>query len=149
MVGRVERIWVKRVEGETPDEVSSATALANAGFEGNYRLGGRRQVTVLSAQAWDAVQKEMALTLDPALRRANVLVSGIDLEASKGRILRLGTVSILVRGETKPCNLMEAACPGLREALAPHWRGGIYGEVLTDGEITVGDAAAFQGPPSG
>ena len=83
------------------------------------------------------------MKLDPALRRANILVSGIDLEASKGRTLRLGSIWILVRGETKPCNIMEETCPGLKEALQPHWRGGVYGEVLEDGAIRVGDAVAW------
>ena len=45
MFGRIERIWIKRVEGTSPDEVSSAMVLAGEGIEGNYRLGGRRQVS--------------------------------------------------------------------------------------------------------
>ena len=143
MPGRIERLWIKRVEGRPLDPVSSATALADAGIEGNYRLGGRRAGDGSSSEAWNAAQKELSVKLDPALRRANILVSGIDLETSKGRTLRLGSISILVRGETKPCNIMEKTCPGLKEALQPHWRGGVFGEVLENGEIRVGDAVAW------
>ena len=87
------------------------------------------------------------MTLDPVVRRANVMVSGIDLEASKGQVLRLGASSILIRGETRPCNIMEAACPGLREALQPHWRGGVYGEVVEGGQVRVGDAVEWEESP--
>jgi MOSC domain-containing protein YiiM len=34
---------------------------------------------------------------------------------------------------------MDQAFPGLRAALAVGGRGGVYGEVLDDGEIAVGD----------
>jgi MOSC domain-containing protein YiiM len=46
-------------------------------------------------------------------------------------------------GETDPCGNMERAHPGLRAALTPNWRGGIYGEVLEGGTLSVGDAVSF------
>lgn len=144
MSGKVERIWIKRIGSGPLDEVQSAAAVAGSGLVGNYRQGGRRQVTVLSAEAWNAVQQELSTGLDPVLRRANVLVSGVDLADSKDRILQVGTTVLLIRGETKPCNIMEEACPGLREALLPNWRGGAYGEVLRNGEIRVGDAVEWK-----
>ena len=126
------------------DPVTTAIARNGAGLEGNLNQGGRRQVTVLSLEAWELVQEQLALPLDPRLRRANLLVRGIDLEASRGRILVIGSAALLIRGETKPCNLMERACPGLREALAPHWRGGAFGEVIRGGEVSLGDTVSWE-----
>jgi hypothetical protein len=34
---------------------------------------------------------------------------------------------------------MEEAHAGLQSALRPDWRGGVFGEVLDDGRIAVGD----------
>jgi MOSC domain-containing protein YiiM len=125
------------------DSTDAASAKAGTGLEGNINQGGKRQVTLLSSEAWDRVQQQLGLALDPGIRRANFLVSGIDLEETSGQVVRIGAVSIRIHGETKPCKMMEKACPGLRDALTPHWRGGAYGEVLDDGEIHVGDAVAW------
>lgn len=54
-------------------------------------------------------------------------------------VLRVGSCRLRVRGETRPCNLMDEAEPGLRTTLAPQWRGGVFAEVLDDGPITIGD----------
>ena len=141
--GRLEAIWLKRVQRASMDSADAASAKAGAGLEGNINQGGKRQVTLLSSDAWDRVQQQLTRSLDPSIRRANLLVSGIDLEETRGQVVRIGAVSIRIHGETKPCNLMEKACSGLRDALAPHWRGGAYGEVLSDGQIRVGDAVAW------
>ena len=49
-----------------------------------------------------------------------------------------------IRGETRPCHLMEAAVDGLRGALDPDWRGGAYGVALGDAVINVGDVVAWE-----
>src|SRR5262249_25262162 len=49
-----------------------------------------------------------------------------------------------IRGETTPCEMMEAAYPGLQEALRPDWGGGAFGLVLDDGEIAVGDPISWE-----
>jgi MOSC domain-containing protein YiiM len=121
------------------DSVSAVHVHTGSGLAGNANRGGRRQVTLLSAEAWYDAEQEIGLSLDPILRRSNLLVSGVDLEETRGKILAIGAVTILIHGETRPCNLMEAACPGLRDALTSHWRGGAYGEIVSEGEIRVGD----------
>jgi hypothetical protein len=41
---------------------------------------------------------------------------------------------------------MDAQVPGLTAALDPKWRGGVFGVVLDDGSISVGDAATLERP---
>ena len=146
MSGTLEAIWLKRGDGAPMDPVTTAIARDGSGLEGNLNQGGRRQVTLLSLEAWELVQEQLDLRLDPSVRRANLLISGIDLEASRGRVLVIGGAALLIRGETKPCNLMEKACPGLREALTPHWRGGAFGEVIRGGEVRLGDVVSWEDP---
>lgn len=81
--------------------------------------------------------------VDPSARRANVMISGCDLADSRHRVLCLGDVRIEIRGETRPCERMDDAHTGLRRVMAEPWNGGVYGIVLDDGVIRVGDAAVL------
>ena len=137
-VGRLERIWVKRSMRGLMDAVDAAEMQTGTGIIGNADQGGRRQVTVLAAERWHRAEAELGIELDPALRRANLLVSGIDLVGSRGRTLAIGAVRLRIGGETRPCRLMDDAHPGLQDALDADWGGGAYATVLDPGTITVG-----------
>lgn len=145
MAGTIEAIWLKRAHRGPMDPVSRAELRAGHGLETDANAGrSKRQVTLIDADLWDRVRTELdAPDLDPGLRRANLLVRGLPLEGSRGRVLALGPARILVHGETTPCRLMEDSQPGLQEALRPEWRGGVYGEVLEGGPIQVGDEVAW------
>ena len=141
--GRVESIWIKRFKGGPMDGVGSVAATAGRGLAGNANQGGKRQVTLLSAELWSEACRELGLDVDPSLRRANLYLSGVELADHRGRTLRVGPCRILIHGETKPCRQMEEAQAGLQAALFEGWRGGAYGELLDDGEIAVGDRVGW------
>ena len=144
--GRLDRIWIKRFHRGPMDAVERAELRAGRGLAGNANQGGRRQVTLIARGRWDHVNETLADDVDPVLRRAHVLVSGIDLAHTRGRVLRLGPCRLRINGETRPCERMDEVWPGLRAALEPEWRGGVYAEVLDDGEIAVGDAVGWEAP---
>lgn len=143
MAGRVDRLWIKRFHRGPMDAVERAELRAGRGLVGNADQGGWRQVTIIARRRWDGVNETLADDIDPAVRRANMLVEGIDLDNTRGRTLRIGSCRLLIRGETRPCEHMDAARPGLRGALDPAWAGGAFAEVLDDGEIAVGDAVSW------
>ncbi len=142
--GRLEAIWIKRFKRGPMDSRNNVRATAGRGLEDNANQGGKRQVTILGADRWDEMCRELGDDVDPRLRRANLYVRGVDLRDSRGKVLRVGACRIRVYGETRPCHLMDEARPGLRQALDPDWRGGAYGELLDDGEIAVGDTVDWQ-----
>jgi MOSC domain-containing protein YiiM len=121
------------------DPAREAQLVAGRGIVGNANQGGKRQVTIISREAWDVVTRELGAEVPPQTRRANLLVSGVELANTRGRVLRVGECRVRVYGETKPCWQMEEAHAGLQSALRPDWRGGAFAEVLDDGRIAVGD----------
>jgi MOSC domain-containing protein YiiM len=143
-VGRVEQIFIKRMKRGPMDATDRATLVAGRGIKGNANQGGTRQVTLLSREQWEAVMAQLGSALEPRARRANVVLSGVDLENTRGRVLRIGACRLRINGETKPCEQMEEALTGLQAAMRPHWGGGAFAVVLDGGEIAVRDHVAWE-----
>lgn len=99
---------------------------------------GKRQVTVLAREDWEAACQPIQRSLPWTARRANLLVEGIPLQNSTGSILHLGEVQLEVTGETDPCARMDEFQQGLWDQLKPHWRGGVCCRVLRGGTIAKG-----------
>jgi MOSC domain-containing protein YiiM len=121
------------------DPVEQAVLKAGRGLVGNADQGGKRQVTIIAKEVWESLMQEVHAGLNPSTRRANLMVSGIDLTDSRSRVLQIGPCRVQIYGETRPCERMDEAWPGLRTAMARPWAGGAFAEILDDGQISVGD----------
>ncbi len=146
--GRLEAIWRKRAHRGPMDPLNEATLEAGRGITGDANSGGRRQVTIIERERWDSHMAALGAKLDPSTRRANLMVSGLALESSRGRTLRIGPSRIRIFGETKPCEQMEEALTGLRRTMYDNWGGGAFGEVIEGGVITIGDEVAWEDSPA-
>ena len=145
-MGQLERIWIKRAKRGPMDPVRTATLEPAYGLINNANRGGKRQVTIISRERWTELMATLGADLDPKTRRANLMVSGLTLEQSRGRVLRIGTTRLLINGETRPCEQMEEAHAGLQAVMRDRWGGGVFAEVVEGGEIRVGDPAEWDLP---
>jgi MOSC domain-containing protein YiiM len=141
MSGEIVNIWIKRAHRGVMDPVSEAQLIAGRGLVGNADQGRRRQITIIDEAAWRDAAAETGFDVDPSKRRANVMLRGIALAESRGQLLRLGGCLVRILGETRPCERMEEAQPGLQKALGTGWRAGVFGEIVEGGPIRVGDRA--------
>ena len=126
------------------DSVDEAVAVEGRGLEGGADFDRERQVTLAEREVFDRVKGQLDDSVEPVMRRANLMVSGIRLERTGDPTLAVGDLRIRVRGETRPCGRMDEACEGLMDALDPNWGGGAHGSVLNDTTITVGDEVRWE-----
>lgn len=130
----------KRAEMEILDdaEISEQTGVAND-FRGKP---GKRQVTVISAEAWAAACEELGQEIPWTTRRANLLIEDIELPQRTGNVIEIAGVRLLVTMKVDPCSRMDEQFQGLRSALIPEWRGGVACTVLKGGPVRLGDSVS-------
>jgi MOSC domain-containing protein YiiM len=143
--GRVVGIFLTAEHRELPESVDRARALAGKGLEGNryfYADGNApdgRALTLIAAEALEAFEGETNIVLGAAETRRNVLTRGIDVNALVGKRFRVGDVECLGVELCEPCtHLQSLTQPGVLNGLVH--RAGLNADILSDGEIAVGDA---------
>ena len=139
-IGQVLAIAVRTARNGPMRETPEAAAVAGAGLEGDLAPAPDRGVTIISSQQWEETKAALTAELPWHTRRANVLVDVARLAPLIGATIRVGDALIEIRGETRPCGLMDELHAGLKAALKPECRGGVHGYVRQGGRIGVGDA---------
>ena len=139
MTGRLIGIARTTELGAPMREIATASISIEHGIEGDARgMKLRRQVSILFREGWESACREIATQLPWTTRRANLYVEGLDFPREAGWRLQIGDVVLEVTQETSPCDLMEQARKGLRNAMTPDWRGGVCCAVIRGGEIRIG-----------
>lgn len=126
------------------DYTSTAILTENRGIDQNADQGGKRQVTIIEEEVWNELMSKLGANLDPSTRRANLMVSGVSLKNKRGNVLLIGDCKIEILGETKPCERMDQALKGLKDAMYDDWKGGAYGRVLNTTTIQLGDNVKWE-----
>ena len=132
-------IWARNEWGGEMRSLAEGNLVGGKGLSDDVSFGSRRQVTIIEEEVWISIMEQLGSDLPGFTRRANLMVRGIQLKETKGRILRIGSCRLEIAGETKPCSSMDEKLQGLKTALKPDWNGGVFGSVLNGGKICVGD----------
>jgi MOSC domain-containing protein YiiM len=146
MAGRVEGIYISPKRGLLPEPVESVRALASRGLEGNrYFFDGDAPpgvaLTLIAVEAVEAMEREHGISIEPRESRRNVVTRGIDVNQLVGKQFRIGDVECFGVELCEPCTTLQAMTkPGIIKGLVH--RGGLNADILSDGEISVGDAVA-------
>jgi MOSC domain-containing protein YiiM len=139
--GRLQWIGVRPARGTAIQAVEEALIDPRYALVGDrYARGdGKRAITLVQAEHLPMIAQWLGLdVLDPALLRRNLVVSGVNLIALKGRQFRIGNALLLGTGPCDPCSKMEHTLgAGALQALRGH--GGITASVLSGGRIALGD----------
>ena len=139
--GRVEAIFISAARGDLPHGVESVRAIAGKGLEGNrYFDTGRpeQELTLIEAEALEALLAEHEMDVDAAATGRNVLTRGVQLNDLVGKRFRVGELECRGIELCEPCTTMEARTqPGVIKALVH--RAGLNAEILVGGELRPGD----------
>ena len=139
--GGVAWIGIRPIRQKPLRPLETVQAVEALGLEGDHYAspGGKRQVTLIQAEHLVTVAGLLGLdTVTPEQLRRNIVVSGINLLALKGKQFRIGEALLEYTGTRDPCSRMESNLGrGGYNAMRGH--GGITARVLRSGRIRVGD----------
>lgn len=141
--GRVEWIGIRPARGQAMETLKRATVFPGKGLEGDRFKGretSKRQVTLIQQEHLHVIASCLqGEAIAPEVFRRNIVVSGLNLLALKGKTFRIGGVVLEYTGLCHPCSKMETMLgPGGYNAMRGH--GGITTRVVEGGELALGDS---------
>lgn len=134
--------------------VDEVRAVAGRGLEGDRyfaQLGTfsdnpnttGRQVTLIEAEAIEALERDYGVKMELTAARRNIVTRGVALNHLVGKEFRVGEVRMRGVRLCEPCNHMASLVnEELKEKirLGLLHRGGLRADILSDGVVRVGDA---------
>jgi MOSC domain-containing protein YiiM len=145
--GRVEGIAIRRVKSGQIELVNTATAEAERGLVGDHVAAGLlpvvenphdKQITLIEAEALEAVKGEEKLLLSHTESRRNVLTRGVPLNHLVGKRFRVGELLLEGQKLCEPCSHLEKLTG--KKLISPFLhRCGLRARIVEGGKLTVGD----------
>ena len=146
--GKVVHLFVTSTMGNPLASRRRVRAIAGRGIEGDRyftetgtfskKKGPDRQVTLIEIEAFEALARDCGIRLQPRESRRNVVTRGVPLNHLVGKVFSVGRVRLRGLRLCEPCKYLEESTrEGVREGLLH--RGGLRAEILSTGELVVGD----------
>ena len=151
--GTVVSINIARAASGPTERLAEVKAVAGRGLEGDRYFnkegsfsqtpGTGREVTLIEAEAIDALERDYGVKIDHSDARRNIVTRGVALNHLVGREFRVGDVRMRGARLSEPCNHMASLVNEEQKdkiRLGLMHRGGLRADVLNDGVIRVGDS---------
>ena len=147
--GCIESIYIAPAAEAALRSVDQVLAIAGVGLEGDrYATSSGsfsakpkpgRQLTLIEAEAIEALARELGLVLAPGETRRNLITRGVALNHLVGREFTVGGVRLRGHELCEPCGDLARMTgkPQILQGLVH--RGGLRAEILEGGTIRVGD----------
>ena len=145
--GTVDSIHIAVAAKAQMQAIDQVTAIPGVGLEGDryalklgtfYKPQPDFELTLIEAEAIEAVLREYKLAIAAGEARRNVVTRGVPLNHLIGREFTIGPVKIRGLRLCEPCSHLEAIT-GLPVIKGLRHRGGLRAQILTRGVIHVGD----------
>lgn len=141
-------IHIAREASGPIESLAEVRAFPGRGLEGDrYFLGQGtysktpgtgREVTLISSEVIELLDREGGIHLNPADARRNLVTRGVELNDLVGKVFRIGGVRLKGMRLAEPCGHLEGLTQlGVLKGLAH--RGGLRAEFLDKGILRVGD----------
>jgi len=151
--GTVVSVSIARNASQPMEALRQVRAVAGRGLEGDRYFNKEgtfsdnpnatgRQVTLIEAEAIEALERDYRVTMDAKDARRNIVTSGVPLNHLVGKDFRVGEVRMRGVRLDEPCNHMASLVnEELKDKirLGLMHRGGLRADILSDGVIRVGD----------
>ncbi len=148
MGGKVEHIHIAETAGAPMQSLASAKAVAGVGLMGDRyaRRDGfwkdsseeSRDVTLIEAEEIERLASQSGIELDPGQSRRNLTTRGVRLNDLVGKEFWIGGVLARATELCEPCtHLVALTGKAVIKPLAH--RGGLRADLLSSGQINVGD----------
>lgn len=152
--GRVVSIYVGATAAKPLESVSQVRAVPGKGLEGDRYFssqgtfsnppGPSREVTLIEAEALEALRREYSIELAPGGARRNLVTQGVPLNHLVGRDFRVGEAVLRGMRLCEPCKHLEGLTQQGVIAGLTH-RGGLRAQIIQEGLIRVGDVVEEPG----
>jgi MOSC domain-containing protein YiiM len=154
-MGRVVGIFTAPEEGAPVRSHEAVRAVPGRGLEGDryFHLAAddpdpSKEITLIASEGLERARAEHGLDLEPGEHRRNIVTEGVELLELIGQEVALGEVRVMPLEDNPPCRQLQewAGKPLLKPLIR---RGGVRGQILTEGTIRVGDEIAPEATGAG
>lgn len=139
-MGEIAGLMCYNEKGKFGTALTEAVLVAGAGMEGDVHFGGKRQLSVVTAEARELMDTQSVKGLCFNRFKENILLKGVDVAGLKrGSTVSIGCALLRVIEDGKRCfPECELFAAGVSCGLAD---GAFFAEVVRGGVVRVGDSA--------
>jgi MOSC domain-containing protein YiiM len=146
--GKVESIFIAKQTKAVMEPVTAVHAVPGRGLEGDryflkqgtfFKPDPDFELTLIEAEALDAMKDEYKIELAPSESRRNVVTRGVPLNHLVGKDFQIGEVKIRGIRLCEPCSHLQALT-GRQVIKGLRHRGGLRAQILSEGMLKAGDS---------